>query len=459
MANIQHADMTYAHMHNAVITKRGTAAPTDAPMGAGDLYLDTSAGVLYYAIGTLVSDWVRLNAKNNPTAGGAPTTGDDTTQGYSRLSIWVDQSADPADIYLCTNPAEGAAVWILISGSGSGVLNNFSANADPTASDDSGDGYEEGSLWVNTTANTAWICVDATAGAANWNQIDAAGGSGAPTDASYITASPEAGLSNETTLRTYLDTQGVQYVNRIGGGDGIDFSAGSVIDFYGSAPGQVYKTSLYEASIFATSNSTLIYYLGAYLSMRNGTGDPGYSPSSPDTLLYPRDGVYWQETSTRPQRVTMPFSNLAAAAAPTVNDDSGDGYEVGSLWVDTTNDKTYLCTDASSGAAVWKETSNAGGQIATGTYTGDGGATKAITGLGFQPKHVHIYTKAGTAFGWKNTGDSTGSMNYTNSGLVLRYADDHIISRDSDGFTVGDGTATANVFNVNTTVYSYTAWS
>lgn len=282
------------------------------------------------------------------------------------------------------------------------------------------------------------------------------GGSGAPTDASYITANAEAGLSNETTLRTYLDTQGVQYVNRIGGGDGLDFSANNVVDFYGSAPGQTYKTSLYDASIFATSNSTLIYYLGAYLSLRNGTGDPGYSPTSPDVLLYPRDGVYWQESSTRAQRVTMPFSNLAATAAPTVNDDSGDGYEVGSLWFDTTNDKVYGCTDSSSGAAVWKELS---GQIATGTYTGDGGATKAITGLGFQPKHVHIYTKAGTAFGWKNTGDSTGSMNYTNSGLVLRYADDHIISRDSDGFTVGDGTATANVFNVNTTVYSYTAWS
>lgn len=49
----------------------------------------------------------------------------------------------------------------------------------------------------------------------------------------------------------------------------------------------------------------------------------------------------------------IPKHNLAATAAPTVNDDSGDGYQIGSVWVDTTNKHVYVCTDASSGAAVW----------------------------------------------------------------------------------------------------------
>lgn len=49
---------------------------------------------------------------------------------------------------------------------------------------------------------------------------------------------------------------------------------------------------------------------------------------------------------------------LDATTAPAVTDDSGDGYEVGSVWVDVTNDKTYTCTDATAGAAIWKETSN-----------------------------------------------------------------------------------------------------
>ncbi len=47
------------------------------------------------------------------------------------------------------------------------------------------------------------------------------------------------------------------------------------------------------------------------------------------------------------------LNKVDATTAPTVNDDSGDGYEVGSIWIDVTNDKAYTCVDASTGAAVW----------------------------------------------------------------------------------------------------------
>ena len=48
-------------------------------------------------------------------------------------------------------------------------------------------------------------------------------------------------------------------------------------------------------------------------------------------------------------------SNYAAIVAPTVNEDSGDGYAVGSLWVDTVLDDAYICCDATVAAAVWKK--------------------------------------------------------------------------------------------------------
>lgn len=48
-----------------------------------------------------------------------------------------------------------------------------------------------------------------------------------------------------------------------------------------------------------------------------------------------------------------PASNYAATAAPTVNDDDTLGYEVGSRWADSTNFAVYVCTDATTGAAVW----------------------------------------------------------------------------------------------------------
>jgi len=54
-------------------------------------------------------------------------------------------------------------------------------------------------------------------------------------------------------------------------------------------------------------------------------------------------------------------NNLNASAAPTTSDDSGDGYGVGSVWIDTTNDEAYICVDASAGSAVWINTTDVGG--------------------------------------------------------------------------------------------------
>lgn len=45
--------------------------------------------------------------------------------------------------------------------------------------------------------------------------------------------------------------------------------------------------------------------------------------------------------------------NFAATVAPTVNDDVGDGFIVGSRWLDTTNDREYVCLNNASGAAIW----------------------------------------------------------------------------------------------------------
>jgi len=50
-----------------------------------------------------------------------------------------------------------------------------------------------------------------------------------------------------------------------------------------------------------------------------------------------------------------------ATAAPGVSNDDSEGYSPGSEWVDVTNDKAYKCLDASTGAAVWTETTGAGG--------------------------------------------------------------------------------------------------
>jgi hypothetical protein len=51
----------------------------------------------------------------------------------------------------------------------------------------------------------------------------------------------------------------------------------------------------------------------------------------------------------------LPKCKYNATTAPTANDDSGDGYSVGSVWIDTTNDKQYVCLDATLNVAIWQE--------------------------------------------------------------------------------------------------------
>lgn len=60
-------------------------------------------------------------------------------------------------------------------------------------------------------------------------------------------------------------------------------------------------------------------------------------------------------TVTSVNNATMVKKNLNASAPPTVNDDSSQGYSVGSIWIDTTNKIVYWCSDTSVGSAVWSQ--------------------------------------------------------------------------------------------------------
>lgn len=58
--------------------------------------------------------------------------------------------------------------------------------------------------------------------------------------------------------------------------------------------------------------------------------------------------------------------------APTASDDEGDGYVVGSHWIDSTDDAVYVLVDSTEGAAVWVELSGAGGGSALTVEEEDG---------------------------------------------------------------------------------------
>ncbi len=66
------------------------------------------------------------------------------------------------------------------------------------------------------------------------------------------------------------------------------------------------------------------------------------------------DGANWL------QLYDTVLNKFDATTAPTASDDSGDGYEVGSRWIDVSADKAYVCVDATATSAVWIETTQSG---------------------------------------------------------------------------------------------------
>ena len=104
---------------------------------------------------------------------------------------------------------------------------------------------------------------------------------------------------------------------------------------------------------------------GAVTSIGGATGGTiTISSSAPDGISITPTGLPGTLTLTvvvtnAPTLLSVlgiPQSNYSATTAPTVGDDSGDGYSVGSVWVNVTTDTGYLCVDATLGAAVWKQT-------------------------------------------------------------------------------------------------------
>ena len=71
-------------------------------------------------------------------------------------------------------------------------------------------------------------------------------------------------------------------------------------------------------------------------------------------------------------------NNYEATTAPSSTDDSDSGYSIGSIWVNVTDNKAYICLDKTVGAAVWTEITQ---DIETINFIIDGGGSPITTGI------------------------------------------------------------------------------
>ena len=307
-----------SHQHSATSITSDIMAVARLPAMVGDSGSGGTAGLVpppssgdATKVLSGAGTWItKLKDKLNATTG--PTATDDSAQGYAVGSIWVDVTADAA--YTCVDATASNAVW---SAGGGGVQNKFNATTAPTVNNDTTEGYVVGSVWIDTTGDLAYTCVDNTDGAAVWSA--GGGGSSGSGNGSPVAISSFTGVTSQTDF-----TLSEEPVN---------------------------KQSLLITIDGIRQHTSAYSFVGTTLSF---TSAPANGVAI--EVVYLRDGS------------TILFNKFDATVAPTVNNDTTEGYTVGSVWVDVTNDIAYTCVDNTDGAAVW----SAGGGDVKNNY---GGAT------------------------------------------------------------------------------------
>ena len=125
----------------------GNGAPVS--LGYGEFACDNAGNVW---VGNSADEPVNVGLKNNIGSANDPTVNDDTNDGYSVGSVWINTTASPKRIYQCVDPTATAAVWYELASlqpvtSGEAVLNLPVLTAAPSSPSD-------GDVWVSDITGT-----------------------------------------------------------------------------------------------------------------------------------------------------------------------------------------------------------------------------------------------------------------------------------------------------------------
>lgn len=338
-----------------------------------------------------------------------------------------------------------ASKFVKVKADGSGFeladssahLNKTDGTTAPTADEDAGDGYSVGSLWLDTTNDKGYVCVDSTTAAAVWLEIT-------PTSPAHVhaaddlsdvdtsTVSPTSNqilIWNSTTSKwepgdntatspnlwaTVVGDSGTTTASAVdssltvSGGEGIDTSvSGEIL----TISGEDATTTNKGLASFSSSEFTVS---GGAVSLQNiaiasggtgaGTAEDGFDALAPTTTA--GDTIYFDGSDNlrRPNK-------LDGTTAPVATDDDGEGWLVGSRWIDTTADKEYVCLDITTDAAVWTETTGGGGGSGTVTSVAVDGGT------GLTDSGGPITTSGTITLNLDSTAVTAGS--YTNSSITV----------------------------------------
>ena len=198
----------------------------------GDIITTASIEVFLANTGTPAS----LFEDDETTPLNNPFTSNDSN--YDAKGMYFFKAANGAYDIKLTNG--GDVTWVsdvsLFDSDDAGFTQNkVDATVDPTVTDDSNAGYSVNSKWINITTDIAYICIDASVGAAIWKIIT-------PT----ITSITDNGNANAMTIDSSED---IQYIGTA------QYAAGEGIVFNGDAIAAANTLDDYEEGIWTPTLS------------------------------------------------------------------------------------------------------------------------------------------------------------------------------------------------------------
>lgn len=130
---------------------------------------------------------------------------------------------------------------------------------------------------------------------------------------------------------------------------------------------------------------------GPFVDLSDDTTGKFYRVDKDGNVNIPTGSEYRVNGTAHQHDTRYPRKHPGKTAAPTVDNDTTEGYVVGDLWIDETNDVAYVALDVTDGAAVWQEIGEGGG---------GGSGTAVIDDLTSQiPAASDHYDLAGEASG------------------------------------------------------------
>jgi len=212
-------------------------------------------------------------------------------------------------------------------------LNNFTATTDPAVGNDDSEGYDSGSLWVNTTTNTLFACSDASTGAAVWQPASG------PSTPPVLT-----GVGTPTFTSTSPTSAGQLYIDTAA-------NAVYIADRVTPAPGDFYQIGAPApvASVF-TRTGAVAAQSGDY-----NAGQVSYAPGG-NVYITGTDvqtGLNDAEANLTPVKT--------GAGNPTTTATSPDF--VGQIYIDTSNNDAYIATQVTPNPSDFEQIDGAGGGV------------------------------------------------------------------------------------------------